>query len=77
MDKKPNLATHFWVTLFKPNLWRIHAVSPSLLLLGIACSSPEERAEELTVFNEVGDPISVYPKEPKTSASKDTTAGEL
>ena len=68
MDKKPNLATHFWVTLFKSNLWRIHAVSLSLLLLGIACSSPEERAEELTVFNEVGDPISVYPKEPKTSA---------
>jgi hypothetical protein len=68
MDKKPNLAAHFWETLFKPSLWRIHSVSLSLLLLGFACSSPEERAEELTVFNEVGDPISVYPKEPKAPA---------
>jgi hypothetical protein len=68
MDNKPNLVAHFWVTLFKTNLWRIYSLSVSLLLLGFACSSPEERAEELTVFNEVGDPISVYPKEPKTPA---------
>jgi hypothetical protein len=68
MDKKPNLAAHFWVTLFKPNLWRIHSVSLFLFLLGFACSSPEERAEELTVFKEVGDPISDYPKEPQAPA---------
>jgi len=68
MDKKPSLAAHFWVILFKPNLWRIHSVSLSILLFGFACSSPEERAEELPVFNEVGDPISVYPEEPKAPA---------
>ena len=58
----------FGLHCLNPAYGEFNSVSLSSLLLGFACSSPEERAEELTVFNEVGDPISVYPKEPKTSA---------
>ena len=50
------------------NSWRIHCVTLSTLLLGFACSLPEEKVVEFEVFDDVGDPISIHPKEPMVPA---------